>query len=106
MPRQAREIDRYLRRKLHVNQIAMLVALAGIDAQDVLAPADDVLTKQKPRGQFVVMIARPHGDADGPPADADFQRLFHRQVIAALNDAAAGPMENLHARAAVHGGAL
>jgi hypothetical protein len=31
------------------------------------------------------MAWRSHGDADSAPADADFQRLFLRQVIVALD---------------------
>ena len=75
------EIDRHFGREKDIQDIASFVAIAMLDAEQILRTVDDSLGEKKAGGQFGVVARRAHRHTDGPAANADLQWLFLGEII-------------------------
>jgi hypothetical protein len=61
------------------------------DGADVIDRTDDSLCEKKPERELAVVAGRSHRDADDVSRDADLERLFDRDPIAARTLRLAAP---------------
>src|SRR5207244_1496555 len=53
---------------------------------------DESFGEQKPGGQLLVMAGRAHRQRKAPSAEADLERLFHRQLVRLVADNPRAPL--------------
>jgi hypothetical protein len=53
----------------------------GRDPRDLVALANNPFANEKSSCEFFIVTGRPHRSGDGLASDADFQRLFDRQLV-------------------------
>ena len=94
-PGQTRRIELHARGKKHIEAVAGAVARIFPDAQNVVVRTDQPFGEQESRRELVVVPRRAHGHNDGTRVDTDFQRLLHRQFVAATAGGPLGPAHDL-----------
>ncbi len=90
MPRELGEIDRHVRRKKNVHQIAQFAPRRRLDFQNVAAGFDQAFGQKKSGGEFVVVARRAHRDTDRAGIDPDFHGFFFGQLIVLEHGRGAG----------------
>ena len=97
MPLQPGDIHRPARVQRDIDHVPARAAIRTapvVDSSDVVAVEDDSFGEQEPGRELEIVTRRPHGDADRDAIQADFQRLFDREIIVDPAFAACMPLDN------------